>query len=290
MAQTIELRAGDLRLALRADLGASIAGLWHASEPVLRSVEPGALTGPRDSGCFVLAPYSNRLGGRRFRWKDRDYTTAPNFDAASPHSLHGVAWQRAWQIDDAGTDHATLSYAHRPDAHWPFAFTVHQTLRLEDGALDARLAIVNDEPDLVAPVGLGWHPYFPKRARSRIHLDVAARWNADAAQLPTECVALRGGIDADVAALDLDHCFDGWRGSARIRDERLSLRLASSLGRVVVFTPPAKGHFCVEPVSHVNDAIHHTDPLAQGLVALAPGLQITAAMRIEIEPTRLPAR
>lgn len=287
MVTVVDLRAGALRLALRADLGASIAGLWHDSTPVLRSVEPGALAGPRDSACFVLAPYSNRLGGRRFAWNASEHTTAPNFDG--PHSLHGVAWQRAWQIDDAASDHATLRYAHRPDAHWPFAFSVRQTLRLTDGALDARLTIVNDERDAVSPVGLGWHPYFPKRARSRIHLDVAARWdNGDADQLPTARVPLRGGIDADVRALALDHCFDGWRGAARIRDEQLSLRLTSSLDRVVIFTPPAKGHFCVEPVSHVNDAIHHPDPQAQGLIALAPGAAFTATMRLEIEPTRLP--
>lgn len=101
---------------------------------------------------------------------------------------------------------------------------------------------------------------------------------------------MRGGINADVATLDLDHCFDGWRGSARIRDEHLSLRLSSSLQRIVVFTPPARGHFCVEPVSHVTNAIQHADPAAQGLVALSPAAAFTAAMRIEIEPTHLPAR
>ena len=39
----VELRAGELRLALRPDLGASIAGLWQGSEPVLRSTGPALL-------------------------------------------------------------------------------------------------------------------------------------------------------------------------------------------------------------------------------------------------------
>ena len=64
----VELRAGDLRLALRPDLGGSIAGLWLGDLPVLRSGEPAALASSRLSGCYPLAPYSNRLGYRRFRW------------------------------------------------------------------------------------------------------------------------------------------------------------------------------------------------------------------------------
>ena len=36
----LELRAGELCLALRPDLGASIAGLWLGDLPVLRSVLP----------------------------------------------------------------------------------------------------------------------------------------------------------------------------------------------------------------------------------------------------------
>ena len=36
----------------------------------------------------------------------------------------------------------------------------------------------------------------------------------------------------------------------RIRDERLSLRLTSSLSHVVVYTPRDRDYFCVEPVSH----------------------------------------
>ena len=58
----LELRAGPLRLALRPDLGGSIAGLWHGDTPVLRSVEPAALAAPRKSACFPLVPYSEPPG------------------------------------------------------------------------------------------------------------------------------------------------------------------------------------------------------------------------------------
>ena len=70
-----ELHAGALRLALRPDLGGSMAGLWHRGTPIMRSTEPALLEQARHSASFPLVPYSNRLGYRRFRWKGRDYTT-----------------------------------------------------------------------------------------------------------------------------------------------------------------------------------------------------------------------
>src|SRR6266481_4276258 len=92
-----ELHAGALRLALRPDLGGCIAGLWHRDTPILRSTEPELLSGSRPSACYPLLPYSNRLGYRKFRWKGHEHTTQPNFDA-NPHSVHGVGWQRPWEI------------------------------------------------------------------------------------------------------------------------------------------------------------------------------------------------
>jgi aldose 1-epimerase len=52
----------------------------------------------------------------------------------------------------------------------------------------------------------------------------SGRWESDdATGLPTRRVP-QTGIDGDVRHLAFDHCFDGWRGAARIRDEKMSLR------------------------------------------------------------------
>jgi aldose 1-epimerase len=276
---SFELRAGALRLALRPDLGGSIAGLWHHGEPVLRSVEPAQLAGPRASGCFPLVPYSNRLGHRRFRWKGRDHTTAPNFEG-SPHSLHGVGWQRAWRIESSSAVEVVMALDHGPDEDWPFAFEARQWFMLTPQSLRLELECTNRAAG-DQPVGLGWHPYFPRRQRSRLHIDCSDRWDKDALELPVRRVA-QPGIDADVAHLEFDHCFEGWRGAARIRDERFSLSLTSSLDRLVVFTPREREYFCVEPVSQVNNAIHMADPLLHGLRSLAPGEAMHAWMQLDV--------
>jgi aldose 1-epimerase len=279
LASPIELRAGDLRLALRADLGGSIAGLWLGALPILRSHEAADLSSSRLSGCYPLVPYSGRLGYRRFRWLGVEYTTRPNFDD-NPHSLHGVAWQRAWEVLSASASEAELRYVHARDADWPFAFEVRQRFVLSPGALEVHLSFHN-QAESAQPVGLGWHPYFPKRSRSRLHVELTDRWDSDASGLPTRRVPQQG-IDGDIAHLAFDHCFEGWKGPARLRDEKVSVKLSSSLPYLVVFTPALKDYYCVEPVSHVSNAIHMAEPALHGLRSVAAGATLDAWMKLEI--------
>lgn len=277
----LELRAGDLRLALRPDLGGSVAGLWLGDVAVMRSTEPAALESSRRSACYPLAPYSNRLGYRRFRWLGQDHTTQPNFDD-NPHSVHGVAWQRPWDVVSSSATEAELRYVHTPDHHWPFAFELLQRFVLTPDALELHLAFSNRAAH-TQPVGLGWHPYFPKRPHSRLHAELTDRWENDASGLPTRR-APQPGIDGDVAHLDFDNCFEGWRGAARLRDDKLSMRLTSSLPYLVVYTPAHSPYYCVEPVSHVSNAIHMADPAAHGLQTLAAGATFDAWMKLEVSP------
>jgi aldose 1-epimerase len=272
--------AGALRLALRPDLGGCIAGLWRDGLPVLRSAEPSTLAASRPSGCYPLVPYSNRLGYRRFRWLGQDHTTQPNFDD-SPHSVHGVAWQRPWTVLSASRRHRGRAGLH-PCRRCALAVRLRgaPALRARARCLTVSLAFTNraDQPQ---PVGLGWHPYFPKRTRSRLHIELSDRWESDATGLPTRKVP-QPGIDGDVAHLAFDHCFEGWQGAARIRDEKLSLRLTASVPYLVVFTPATRDYFCVEPVSHVSNAIHMADPLAHGLRSVLPGGSTDAWMKLEV--------
>ena len=102
----IELQQGGLRLALRPDLGGAIAGLWFDGVPVLRSCEPQDLRGARESACFPLVPYSNRIALRQFSWAGRSYTLAANSD--EPHNLHGTGWLDAWQVLESSASRVTL--------------------------------------------------------------------------------------------------------------------------------------------------------------------------------------
>lgn len=272
------LRQGSLRAALRPDLGGSLAGLWWEGEPLLRSCEPEQLEGPRQSACFAMLPYSNRIGGCAFRWQGQAYRTRPNF-GAHPHSLHGPGWQRAWAVGEQGPDRVSLHLRHAADEDWPFDFEATQTLQLRDQALHWQLQLRNTDAR-AQPAGLGWHPYFLHRAGSHLQAQVDRRWERGDDALPREARA-HAALDLDLADSDLDHGFDGWSGEALITDQRLRLRLTASTRRLVVFTPPGAAHYCVEPVSHAINAVQAEDPLALGLVALAPGAHVAGWMQLQ---------
>ena len=165
-------------------------------------------------------------------------------------------------------------------AAWPFAFDSSQALRVRGNTLELTLSITNQSAE-PAPAGLGWHPFFVKRTRSRIAFEATGRWEMGPDKLPTERRA-SNGIDADCATLDVDHCFDGWKGIVHLRDELLHTRVTSTLSRLVVFTNAGRDTIAIEPVSHVNNAINRVaaggDAAELGLAVLQPGSSGTAQL------------
>jgi aldose 1-epimerase len=283
----IELRAGALRCDLMPQLGGCIAGLWLGDTPVLRSAPPAELATARQSGCYPLVPFSNRIGQASLVWEGTRHPLVRN-NGDEPHAIHGVGWQRPWAVLEQDATSAMLSYEHQADASWPFAFDCSHTFRLRPEGLEMTLALTNQSVQ-PAPAGLGWHPYFMKRPRSRISFQAEGRWETGPDKLPTERKPSRG-IDADCAFLDVDHCYDGWDGIAHLRDENMHVRIRSGLARLVVFTNDTRDHVAIEPVSHVNNAVHlyaaGASADALGLRVLAPGESMMAQMTIEVEPAR----
>ncbi len=285
----LSLRANELVCDLRPAQGGAISGLWLGDEPVLRSTPSGAeLDSVRHAGSYPLVPFSNRVAHATLKWQGTDHPLVQNF-APEPHAIHGIGWQRGWTVLEAGPAFALLSYEHRPDASWPFAFDTSQTFRLgEDHTLELSLSITN-QSERAAPVGLGWHPNFAKRARSRIAFSAAGRWDMGEDMLPTARRQTHG-LDADCAFLEIDHCFDGWRGTVDLRDEALHTRISSPLTRLVVYTRPTENTIAIEPVSHVNNALSMASNAARaeelGVRILQPGESMTAQMSIAVERAR----
>lgn len=286
----IELQAGGLRCAVEPELGGCITGLWLGDEPVLRVTPAAQLTTARLSACYALVPFSNRIGHASLVWQGTQHPLVRN-NGDEPHAIHGVGWQRPWSVLDEDASSVMLSYEHRADASWPFAFDCSHTLRLKPGALELTLALTNQSPQ-PAPAGLGWHPFFLKRPGSHIAFHATGRWEMGADKLPTGR-SVSQGIDADCAGVDVDHCYDGWDGVVRLRDDVLRINVRSGLTRLVVFTNPTREFVAIEPVSHVNNAVQMvasgSAATELGLATLQPGETMMAQMTIEVEAVSLRA-
>ncbi len=287
MTDTLELAHGSLRCEILPALGGCIAGLWHGALPVLRSTPGAQLHSVRDAGSYPLVPFSNRVAQASLHWEGTDHPLVRNY-LPSPHAIHGVAWQRTWQVLEAESDYALLSLEHPGDGSWPFAFDCTQAFRLHADALDLTLSVTNHAAQ-AAPMGLGWHPYFVKRAQSRVQFEATGRWEMDELSLPIRRSPTQG-LDQACAGLQIDDCFDGWKGTVRMEDEHLRVRLTADLRCLVVYTLPTQAFFAVEPVSHVNNAINMAAGQganalkALGVQVLPPGGTMTAQMRIAVEP------
>jgi aldose 1-epimerase len=257
----------------------------------------------RQAACFPLVPYSNRIAGGRFRFDGRTFHIPINADHCSL-PLHGLGWQRRWSIVAHGDSEATIAFDHSPidaEAAWPFSFRVEQTVRLSIQGMELELSVENRDFSS-QPVGLGWHPYFPRGARTRLTAAVAGMWQADAECLPVSRVPLmhplRAGVD--LAEINYDNCFFGFDGAARVewpeRDLAVNLRADPALSHLVLYTPPDRRFFAVEPVSHMTDALNRSSlcsnevPVcgvdhATGLRVLAPGMRLS--VRMQLLPERL---
>ena len=284
MSVSLQLRDGRLRCDIRPDLGACLAGLWCGDLPVLRSTPAQVLTTVRQSGSYPLVPYSNRVAQAQLKWNGTSHPLVQN-NAAEPHAIHGVGWQRPWAVLEQDAQFALLSYEHQPDDAWPFAFDTSQVLRLHDGSLELSLSITNQSPQ-AAPVGLGWHPYFIKRDGCHLQFAATGRWAMGDDKLPTHRLP-SPGLDTDCATLEVDHCFDGWTGEAILQDPCMRVVLTSNLRRLVVFTHPTRDTVAIEPVSHVNNAVNllgqpGMTAQALGLEVLLPGESLTATMALHI--------
>ena len=263
MTEAIALQAGAARCTVLPALGGSLGGWWIAGQPLLRPADPAALQSAEPTGlsAFPLVPYSNRIEHGRFAWNGRAHSLALN-RAGEPHALHGIGWQRPWQVTSSAARMVELALDHRGDADWPWPFAARQQITLSEDCLDLRFSVRNDADEAV-PLSFGYHPYFVRDA-ARVRLAAGRVWLADAANLPERAVAPSGDFDlsgfAPVAGREIDNCYERVRWPAEIgwrdRPLRVLIEPSGDLGCAVVYSNAAAGALCIEPVAHLSNALN----------------------------------
>ena len=269
----MRLAAGDVELVLTPDCGGGVAAFRWRGIDMMRPAVPGA--GVLGMSSFPLVPFSNRIAHGRFRAGQYEVALPANLPGADqPHAIHGFGWQAAWDVAAMSADKAHLAH-HHPGGAWPWPYLAEQHFAAADDGFTHRLALTN-RGDTPMPAGLGIHPYFPRpagRGAARIDLDIDGRWETDDHCLPTEWRALDTAPDW-LGGEAIDHVFTGRRHAIALHwpTHVLTMAPAADLAFTVVYVPQCEDYFCVEPVSHMTDAINRTEEDAvTGLRWLAPG-------------------
>lgn len=294
MTAVVELEAGGAKLGLMPDVGGSIA-FWRCGEmDLLRPVSDPHLIAQhgRAVAGYPLVPFSNRVAGDHFRFEGVDYHLAPSFGGENC-AIHGNGWQRRWGLDRLANSSATLTLDHAPTrdlmGQWPFSYRAQLRYDLRENGLSIGILLENtDTRD--QPVGMGFHPYFPRHAGLKLGFAASSVWTNGPDHLPALRVPVEGEWSfahmRDAGQEPIDNCYAGWSGSAFLRWPRegyaLTVEGSPELRHLVLFTPPGQPYIGLEPVSNMTDGFNRSIIADSGVRVLAPGQKMEGHIRMTV--------
>ena len=292
MTASITLSAGAWTAQIGPDLGGALLSLSRDGEPILRPTPASAVeTGDvLLTAGYPMMPYANRIDQGRFRFAGADYHLTTGALGA-PHSLHGLAWRRAWAIDSRSAGACTLSLGHHPagadDPDWPFAFGASQRFILTTRGLTIRLSMTNLEAT-PAPAGVGLHTFFRRRPGETLRFGAKAAWRNGPDMLPLATETGDAWNFAAGRALDqhvLDNDFSGWGGLARMSAPgaaTIRMRASRAFGALRLYAPAGGDFYAVEPVSHLANAINRPELEEGAMTILSPGASMLGEIDIDV--------
>jgi len=277
MLERLFLRNDRLGAEIVPQAGGGLARLdWlggAAPVELLRALPAGVQAQPLPSqlACFPLVPWSNRMAPAGFAFGGRRHIPAPN-RAGEPCPIHGDGWQQAWHVVSHAADRVLLRLERRHAE--PFAYEAQLRYLLDGDALVVEL-MVRNAGVCALPFGLGLHPWLPDPAGARLQARATRVWLSGQDKLPSTRSQLPPGwnFSAPSALPDdgVDNVFEGWDGAARVTwpARGVGLALEADMDYFILYAPPGRDFFCVEPVDHPINA--HNRPGYPGLTVLAPG-------------------
>ena len=282
-------------LILRSDTGCEVlvdpesgGGLcaWRRHGREILRPASAPITDPLQLASFPLVPFSNRIGYGRFHHAGRLVQLKPNW-TRDPHTIHGLGWTSPWTVAQCTASAAKLELEYRA-LEWPWSFRAVQHISVERDVLVLKLALTNLDLEAM-PAGLGQHPCFPRPAGTVLTTAAHSVWLNGATGLPERRVAVPPEWKFDAGrsldGLDLDHVFDGWSGDAALCwPDGAEVRIGASAAArfLVVYSPAAQPIVCLEPVTHMTDAVNRSEPPEiTGYRLLAPDETLELALRLE---------
>ncbi len=250
----IPLHNNDIALIIDPQRGGGILRFDWRDQPIFHPARMNE-EGPLALANFVMVPFSNRIANGQFSFNGQSVTLVPNYPAASAqHPIHGHGWTGQWQIVAKSEDTLHLRYEH-PGGRWPWLYVCDQIMTLTPDGYLHRVSITNTG-EITMPAGLGFHPYFP-RSKAKLHTSFDGFWQTSGDGLPTRWISKVGPYclsDDD----PVDTVFTGRKSPLLIDwpQHQLIIEPDFDLPETHIFAPAGEDYFCIEPVSHITDAIN----------------------------------
>jgi len=273
-----ELTAGDVRLVVAPHIGGSITEFSKAGQQLMHKASERALAdlNPGGTSCFPMVPYCNRIQNGRFTYAGQAVELPSNFPPEA-HSIHGLGWQEAWQVGTSSEDNTLLLALSHDGSVWPWAFDSELVFRLSETKLVQTISVTNRATSTM-PAGLGVHPYFSRDDTTLFHASFAGEWETNDEKIPAKLNKIPDGVDLwegrPVATRPVDNVYVGRVGELEIiwpdQGYAIAINPSANLVNTVVYVPVEYDFFCVEPVTHLPNALN-MEGIDTGMADLDPG-------------------
>ncbi|MHB0929236.1 MAG: aldose epimerase family protein [Candidatus Nanopelagicales bacterium] len=160
----------------------------------------------------TLAPWPNRLAGASWEFQGRELAGTQNEPRGN--GLHGLVYDRRFDVTERTTDSIRLSCLLGEDAVYPFAVRLDVLYALDRQGLSITYEVTNLGP-IWAPIALGAHPYFPYDDSCQLHLMASSVFQNDEKLIPTgrmlssSVIGVHPDGSTPLAGFRADDCFSG---------------------------------------------------------------------------------
>jgi aldose 1-epimerase len=243
----------------------------------------------------VLIPFPGRIADGRYEFDGEQFQLERN-DKEGPNAIHGFVRTMPWRVVASGTERALFEIAleaeqYRPRGY-PFSLQIQVSYLLNAEGLSCSFEVKNSGTR-VAPVGVGFHPYFTvgteRIDQSRIQIPAAGYLELNDRLVPTGRIMDAAGTEWDCRRLQpigtrrFNHCYvrlerdpQGWvTTSLRPPGDGagIEVKMDRAFSALVIYTGDAipnaaRCAAAIEPMTCASDAFNHPD---WGLERLQPG-------------------
>ncbi|GHC76978.1 aldose 1-epimerase [Limoniibacter endophyticus] len=284
------LKGGGYSLAINPSQGGWITALdWECPEGAKVNVLEPAKSGapPFKAGCFPMLPFTNRIADGRFMFAGHIHAMPVN--RAEEHvAIHGHGRDHPWTVLRLSDAEIVLEQLFDHAAS-PYVYRAAQSISLGEGGVQIEISVQNSGSKPL-PFGVGLHPWFTSTARSSLTFSAEGTFEKDERGLPRGELKPQGrfaGPEERIADhAGFDGCFMNWHeGRATIflpeMETRVDIEAGGDFCHLHVYVPVGRDVVCVEPVSHLPDAINRPG-LGSGAMmrVLFPGQSLAGTMHI----------
>lgn len=266
-------------------------------------------TGKRGGQGDVLIPFPGRVANGRYLFDGQPFQLECN-DKEGPNAIHGFVRSLPWQVREVLANKMTCEI--RLDAEtyaargYPFSLDIAVTYELDTSGLSC-VFVVKNIGDRVAPVGVGFHPYFTVGTSviddAEVQIPATGYLEFNEQLAPTGTILDAKGTSWDyrrfrtIEKQRFNHCYvnlerdaDGLATATlrhRPSNRAIDVVMDSAFSAVVVYTGDAisdapRAALAIEPMTCATDAFNHPE---WGLKRLDPGE--TCSGRYLVHPDHL---